>query len=39
MGHAYSIIKIVEIPDSNMKNPRKTHRIMIIRNPHGVTEW
>ena len=22
-----------------MKNPRKTHRLLVIRNPWGKTEW
>ena len=38
-GHAYSISKVFEIPDPDMENPRKTHRLLLIRNPWGSKEW
>jgi len=38
-GHAYGLMDAFEIPDKEMKNLRKTHRILIVRNPHGHTEW
>lgn len=39
MGHAYSIVKVFEIPDPDMDNPRHTHRLILIRNPWGRGEW
>lgn len=38
-GHAYGIINIFELLDPNMENPRKTHRMLQIRNPWGKGEW
>jgi len=38
-GHAYGIIDVFELRDENMANPRKTHRILRIRNPWGKLEW
>jgi hypothetical protein len=38
-GHAYSIVKLVELHDAKMENPRKTHRLIHIRNPWGEKEW
>jgi len=38
-GHAYGLMDVFEIPDSNMTNLRKTHRILRVRNPWGNTEW
>jgi hypothetical protein len=39
MGHAYGIMDVFEIPDPEMINPRKTHRLIRVRNPHGKGEW
>lgn len=38
-GHAYGITKIFELKDDKMVNPRKTHRLILVRNPWGNTEW
>lgn len=38
-GHAYGLNKVFEFQDNEMQNPRKTHRLILIRNPHGQTEW
>jgi hypothetical protein len=38
-GHAYSLANILELKDPEMENPRKTHRLMLIRNPWGNKEW
>ena len=38
-GHAYALLDVFEIPDPQMNNPRKTHRIVLVRNPWGNTEW
>jgi len=38
-GHAYSLNDVFEIDDPNMENPRKTHRILRLRNPWGQQEW
>lgn len=38
-GHAYGLMDVFEIPDPEMKNQRKTHRILRVRNPWGNTEW
>jgi calpain len=38
-GHAYGLIDAFEIRDPNMMNPRKTHRILRVRNPWGSMEW
>jgi len=38
-GHAYGLIDVFEIPDPDMTNPRKTHRLLRIRNPWGKGEW
>lgn len=38
-GHAYALLDAFEIPDPDMENPRKVHRIMKVRNPHGNGEW
>lgn len=38
-GHAYGITKFMEIPDNDMENPRKTHRLVLVRNPWGKDEW
>lgn len=38
-GHAYSITRFLEISDPDMTNPRKTHRLIHIRNPWGAKEW
>lgn len=38
-GHAYGIIDAFELRDDNMANPRKTHRILRVRNPWGKMEW
>ena len=38
-GHAYGILDIFELSDPNMANPRKTHRLLRIRNPWGKMEW
>lgn len=38
-GHAYGILDVFELPDKNMVNPRKTHRLLRVRNPWGKMEW
>ena len=38
-GHAYSLNDVFELPDKEMENPRKTHRILRVRNPWGRGEW
>jgi hypothetical protein len=38
-GHAYGLIDAFELKDPNMVNPRKTHRILRVRNPWGTMEW
>jgi calpain len=38
-GHAYGILKVFEVKDPKMKKPRKTHRLLMIRNPWGQLEW
>lgn len=38
-GHAYGLNRVFEFADSDMENPRKTHRLILIRNPWGQTEW
>ena len=38
-GHAYGIVKIFELVDEGMLNERKTHRLLIVRNPWGKSEW
>ena len=38
-GHAYGFNKVFELEDEEMANPRKTHRLCVIRNPWGHTEW
>jgi hypothetical protein len=38
-GHAYGLIDVLEIPDPDMVNERKTHRLLRIRNPWGKGEW
>ena len=38
-GHAYSILDVFEIPKARSKKPRKTSRLLRIRNPWGNYEW
>jgi len=38
-GHAYGLLDVFEITDKRMENPRKTHRLLRIRNPWGQGEW
>lgn len=38
-GHAYGLNDVFEIEDPDMENPRKTHRLLRVRNPWGHTEW
>lgn len=38
-GHAYSLNDIFELADEEMENPRKTHRLLRVRNPWGRGEW
>lgn len=38
-GHAYGMMDIFELPDEAMVNPRKTHRLLRVRNPWGEREW
>ena len=38
-GHAYSLNDVFELADKEMENPRKTHRILRVRNPWGRGEW
>lgn len=37
-GHAYGLNRVIEFPDDQMENPRKTHRLILIRNPWGQAE-
>jgi hypothetical protein len=38
-GHAYGINRVISLKDEEMANPRKTHRLLLIRNPWGAQEW
>ena len=38
-GHAYSILDAFEIPKARSSKPRKTSRLLRIRNPWGNYEW
>lgn len=38
-GHAYSLNDNFELYDEEMENPRKTHRLLRVRNPWGRGEW
>ena len=38
-GHAYSILDVFEISKPRGKKPRKTSRLLRIRNPWGRKEW
>jgi len=38
-GHAYSLNDNFELADEEMENPRKTHRLLRVRNPWGRGEW
>ena len=38
-GHAYGLIDAFELHNPKARNPRKTHRIMRVRNPWGAIEW
>ena len=38
-GHAYSILDVFEIPKPRSTKPRKTSRLLRIRNPWGKYEW
>lgn len=38
-GHAYGLLDVFEIADPKMENPRKTHRLLRVRNPWGQSEW
>jgi hypothetical protein len=38
-GHAYGLMDVFDIPDSEMVNPRKNHRLLRVRNPWGFGEW
>jgi len=38
-SHAYGLVDAFEIKDPDMVNPRKTHRLLRVRNPWGKTEW
>jgi calpain len=38
-GHAYGLNAVFEFFDENMPNARKSHRLVLIRNPWGNTEW
>ena len=38
-GHAYSLNDVFELQDEEMDNPRKSHRLLRIRNPWGRGEW
>lgn len=38
-GHAYAITNVLEMPDEEMQNDRRTHRLLLIRNPWGSKEW
>lgn len=38
-GHAYGIIDVFELPNPQKEGPRKSHRLLRIRNPWGMREW
>ena len=38
-GHAYSILDVFEIPKPSCKKPRKSSRLLRIKNPWGKYEW
>ena len=38
-GHAYGLNDVIELEDQEMENPRKTHRLLRVRNPWGRGEW
>lgn len=38
-GHAYGLNKVFYFYDEDMENPRKTHRLVLVRNPWGANEW
>ena len=38
-GHAYGLNDVFELHDHLMENPRKTHRLLRVRNPWGRGEW
>ena len=41
-GHAYSLNRVINLPCNKCTRPRNkdcTHRLLLIRNPHGETEW
>jgi calpain len=38
-NHAYGIVDIVEIKNPKLTRPRKTHRLLRVRNPWGKVEW
>ena len=38
-GHAYGIIDVMELDDPAKEGPRKSHRLLRIRNPWGMREW
>jgi hypothetical protein len=38
-SHAYSILDVLEIPKPNGIKPRKTSRLLRVRNPWGCKEW
>ena len=38
-GHAYGIMDAFELPNPEKPGPRKTHRLLRIRNPWGWKEW
>ena len=38
-GHAYGLNDVIELEDEDMENPRKTHRLLRVRNPWGRGEW
>lgn len=38
-GHAYGIMHYFKILDNQMRNERKSHRILMLRNPWGFGEW
>jgi calpain len=37
-GHAYGILDVFELKDPAMVKPKKTHRLLRIRNPWGEGE-